>query len=418
MSTNAKEFEKIIGTQDMGYTQILKSIKDATGEYINTFTRGGEIAPGSKNIWARTSPVAQFQPSGVNIVPGNVFRAQTGEITDWKKYEDMAQRQNYGPAGTDQRSATLASSSLFQDYRTGAAREAQAKSKEEVVNMQAEGVFRGIKKANDADLIGNVVNPSVMSGGVKTATPPSDPNKRAEELSGFGISVAVPAVPTSYARGRYGVPEPSENQAEVFKTVADGIKETMEGYEKQNRTSIINEFKAAMINVTTGTAGESSFSVIEKVLNDAGIQPEDMKVFIDYSKDSNNQLKMLNATGEKQRKERTEQFRKSEKAQWDEIQSRRSANPKMPASAKKSRRAKTGTTGGINDKDSGETIPLSPPDAALQRARYQRVDEIYGFKSSKNEIKVTVAFKDPNSAQMLVASAELVDGATKYGAMV
>ena len=144
MSTGAGEFEKIIGRQDMGVTQLMRTVKDATGENrLNTMQLGfmGE---------GLSSPGLRFTNQGVQ-----------GDA-DWNKvnrqifgYEESVERASRADVDSRVGGAVAASSS-----QVGAAREAgrvpersealTTERREEqhnrMINMPSEGSFGNFEK--------------------------------------------------------------------------------------------------------------------------------------------------------------------------------------------------------------------------------------------------------------------------------
>lgn len=92
MTVNGKEFSKIIGTQTKGATQLMKTIKEATGEYkLNTMALGGITQIGSPGYWARTLVTGRY------LTGGGGLAFEGPEVQDLRnldiyKYGEYAQR--------------------------------------------------------------------------------------------------------------------------------------------------------------------------------------------------------------------------------------------------------------------------------------------------------------------------------------
>jgi hypothetical protein len=94
MSFGAGEFEKIIGTQDMGVTQLMASVKDVTGEQkLNTMALGGITDTNTAAGKARTGGFAKYGAGGLDF--GQITgKAQEDMNTDIHGYQDSINKVN------------------------------------------------------------------------------------------------------------------------------------------------------------------------------------------------------------------------------------------------------------------------------------------------------------------------------------
>ena len=90
MSTGAGEFEKIIGKQDMGVTQLMETVKEATGEYQTNSMRLGTIS----NSGVGTTPAYTFTQNGISG-PG-MTKAHEDRL--WKPKLTEAEKRKVGSA--------------------------------------------------------------------------------------------------------------------------------------------------------------------------------------------------------------------------------------------------------------------------------------------------------------------------------
>jgi hypothetical protein len=71
MSVGAGEFEKIIGTQEMGVTQLMDAVKDTTGEFkANTMKLGGMQAAAATIAGVGTQLTGQMTTKGLKFIGG------------------------------------------------------------------------------------------------------------------------------------------------------------------------------------------------------------------------------------------------------------------------------------------------------------------------------------------------------------
>jgi hypothetical protein len=85
MSVGAGEFEKIIGTQEMGTTQLMKAVKDTTGEYkTNTFKLGGmqESTATASGVGAQLT--GQMTTRGLKFIGGAEQERRNQRIYQYK----------------------------------------------------------------------------------------------------------------------------------------------------------------------------------------------------------------------------------------------------------------------------------------------------------------------------------------------
>lgn len=92
MSVGAGEFEKIIGTQEMGTTQLMKNVKDVTGvAKLNTMALGGlqEQVLSAKGVG--TGVAGQYGKSGISFIGSKEQERRNQRIYNYDKYKKEAE---------------------------------------------------------------------------------------------------------------------------------------------------------------------------------------------------------------------------------------------------------------------------------------------------------------------------------------
>jgi hypothetical protein len=92
MATGAGEFEKIIGTQDMGVTQLMNSVKDVTGvAKLNTMALGGLQNQILTNQGVGKEYAGQYTAGGISMIGGATQEGRNRRIYG---YDDSVSRAN------------------------------------------------------------------------------------------------------------------------------------------------------------------------------------------------------------------------------------------------------------------------------------------------------------------------------------
>lgn len=86
MATGAGEFEKIIGTQDMGVTQLMDSVKDVTGmAKLNTMALGGLQEKALTGQGVGTGYTGQYGAGGISFIGGETQEKRNRRIYGYDK---------------------------------------------------------------------------------------------------------------------------------------------------------------------------------------------------------------------------------------------------------------------------------------------------------------------------------------------
>ena len=144
MASGAGEFEKIIGTQDMGVTQLMDSVKGVTGENrLNTMALGGITDVTTSSGKARMSGPAKYTTSGLDfgqISPG-VQQAMNQDIYGFGESMRKVQAEGKGTAKSPT-AGTIGSNKEHTDT-IAAMRESDATRADDT----EKGVYNAIMKA-------------------------------------------------------------------------------------------------------------------------------------------------------------------------------------------------------------------------------------------------------------------------------
>ena len=91
MSSGAGEFEKIIGTQEMGVSQLMDVVKDVTGEEkLNTMKLGGRQGKGQTAAGVGTEYTGQYTAGGAKFIGGEEQNARNARIFQYQSSVDKA----------------------------------------------------------------------------------------------------------------------------------------------------------------------------------------------------------------------------------------------------------------------------------------------------------------------------------------
>jgi len=103
MSTGAGEFEKIIGTQDMGVTQLMDSVKDVTGvAKLNTMALGGLQEQALTGAGVGTQAAGKYGAGGLEFIGGETQEARNQRIYQYgesKAKAEASMRGEVAPGG-------------------------------------------------------------------------------------------------------------------------------------------------------------------------------------------------------------------------------------------------------------------------------------------------------------------------------
>jgi hypothetical protein len=110
MSFGAGEFEKIIGKQDMGVTQLMASVKGVTGENtLNTMALGGITDVNTAAGQARSGGFAKYGPNGLDFgqITGKAQEDMNTDIHGYEKSKQTVSDQLHGNKGAKPTAGTI-----------------------------------------------------------------------------------------------------------------------------------------------------------------------------------------------------------------------------------------------------------------------------------------------------------------------
>jgi len=175
MSTGFGEFTKIIGTQEMGVTQLMGMVKDVSGQAkLNTMALGG-LTTQTEAGGARAQVTGRFTTSGWQSVSEENEAQRNKEIWQYEssKAKATAAMQGKGaPSGVGSGVAAGA-----RPERMGQVREAAEITKEATQTGSKEGVIEGMKAS--ADIISSSINQGIRSGSFGGFNNPNHPGQMA-----------------------------------------------------------------------------------------------------------------------------------------------------------------------------------------------------------------------------------------------
>jgi len=185
MSANVGEFSKIIGTQETGMTQLMKTVEDVTGEKkLNTMKGGVMVSAGYGGYDARRGVAGRY------TIGGAKFRGQ-GE---WESLNQDIY--GYGKETQDKPIVGGAVSDFMKDGGAGAFRDALEKTPAGDQATMATAVRDGVVAARNNLFI----NPATASGKALGAVGPTNVSAHGEKLVGFSRGVAAAAETAEPAR--------------------------------------------------------------------------------------------------------------------------------------------------------------------------------------------------------------------------
>jgi len=217
MSVGAGEFEKIIGTQEMGVTQLMDAVKDATGEYkTNTFKLGGKQGSASTAAGTRTQVTGQMTTQGLKFIGGAEQEARNRGIWQYKSSTSNVAGIKGGAVGTVAPRVGSAVAPQYQEVYAPSQRDAFAQiggagyvsptsTPMSVVNR---GVFAGGLNVGETKTIQGGVPAGVLGSNILNMQPPPMP-----ATGGFVPGIGI-------------MPQPS--QATVIVKLESGLKGELE----------------------------------------------------------------------------------------------------------------------------------------------------------------------------------------------
>jgi len=217
MSVGAGEFEKIIGTQEMGVTQLMSAVKDATGEFkTNTFKLGGMQGSAATAAGTRTQVTGQMTTGGLKFIGGAEQEARNRGIWQYKSSTSNVAGIKGGAVSTVAPRVGSAVAPQYQDIYAPSQRDAFAQiggagyvsptsTPMSVVNR---GVFAGGLNVGETKTIQGGVPAGVLGSNILNMQPPPMP-----ATGGFVPGIGI-------------MPQPS--QATVIVKLESGLKGELE----------------------------------------------------------------------------------------------------------------------------------------------------------------------------------------------
>ncbi|MFA5312395.1 MAG: hypothetical protein WC375_03625 [Methanomassiliicoccales archaeon] len=100
MSVGAGEFEKIIGTQTMGFSQLMDITKQVTGQDTGTMLRGGQAAANAPGMESRTGITGRYAANGIQFIDQATQESRNQNISNWQQSTENARKAIEGKRGS------------------------------------------------------------------------------------------------------------------------------------------------------------------------------------------------------------------------------------------------------------------------------------------------------------------------------
>jgi len=172
MSINAREFDKVIGTQELGVSQLMKTVHQATGEWkLNTMALGGFMEAGAASQASRQQVTGQYLMGGggLQFQGGAAQEARNLDIYRYGDYANRFEQLQQGRGGAPTAGfGGIPEGQRYVDPQRAA--ELMGKSTEEGVYKGGyEGTYKGVVES--LPLIIEVLNKSLNVGVRKGQAP-------------------------------------------------------------------------------------------------------------------------------------------------------------------------------------------------------------------------------------------------------
>jgi hypothetical protein len=173
MSSGAGEFEKIIGTHEMGVTQLMDAVKNTTGEHrLNTMALGGYTGVDTDAGKARTGGFAKYTIHGADFgqISDSKQAAMNTDIDGYGKSRDKVASEARGTASGP--TAGVVSSNSEHASTIAAYRESDAKRpgditkgfNDSIIGKNLRGVNTGVKNNNAPGQSGRTQSDAIQGG--------------------------------------------------------------------------------------------------------------------------------------------------------------------------------------------------------------------------------------------------------------